>query len=111
VWGVVEPDHVHVDNHLNYVLHVDNGYARDPKPQLYPRVPLCTPVYPCVPLCIPVYPCVPLRTPVYSTVPLCSLCTPCLPLCTPVYPCVLNHLNYVLHVDNGYARDPKPQTL
>jgi hypothetical protein len=23
VWGVVEPDHVHIDNHLNYVLHVD----------------------------------------------------------------------------------------
>ena len=25
LWGVVEPDHVHIDNHLNYVLHVDKG--------------------------------------------------------------------------------------
>jgi len=25
LWGVVEPDHVHVGNHLNFVFHGDNG--------------------------------------------------------------------------------------
>ena len=25
VWGVVEPDHVHVDNRVNFVFHVDKG--------------------------------------------------------------------------------------
>mmetsp|Transcript_6538 Transcript_6538/g.8874 ORF Transcript_6538/g.8874 Transcript_6538/m.8874 type:complete len:241 (-) Transcript_6538:162-884(-) len=25
IWGVVEEDHLHVDNHLNFVFHVDEG--------------------------------------------------------------------------------------
>jgi len=25
IWGVIEPDHSHIDNHMNYVFHADNG--------------------------------------------------------------------------------------
>jgi len=25
VWGVAEPDHIHIDNHLNFVFHGDDG--------------------------------------------------------------------------------------
>jgi len=26
VWGVAEPDHIHIDNHLNFVFHGDDGW-------------------------------------------------------------------------------------
>ena len=26
VWGFVEKNHIHVDNHMNYVFHVDSGF-------------------------------------------------------------------------------------
>lgn len=24
IWGVVEPDHIHIDTHLNFIFHGDN---------------------------------------------------------------------------------------
>jgi len=26
IWGFVEARHIHVDNHMNYIFHVDNGF-------------------------------------------------------------------------------------
>lgn len=26
IWGVVEQDHIHIDNHINFVFHIDSGF-------------------------------------------------------------------------------------